>query len=79
MNVRCKFVCKEKTEKRGYVSGKSSEEPLYGYKFYPVMSGSEENKKFYSATPIGHLEFDCVTSGLFEVGKEYYLDISPSE
>lgn len=75
MTIRCKMVCREKTEKRGYVSGKTSNEPLYGYKFYPVSDGSEENKQFYASTPSGHLEFDCVTSGLCEVGKSYYIDI----
>lgn len=38
-----------------------------------------ENAKFFAATPSGKLEVQSVTTGLFVVGKEYYLDLSPAE
>jgi hypothetical protein len=51
---------------------------MYSYKFVPVYSEKpdSENKKFWDATPSGLLEMTCVYYGLFEVGKEYYLDFS---
>jgi hypothetical protein len=49
---------------------------------YPVMEGSEENKKFWEYTPAA--DFNFATSNLaaveqFEVGKEYYVDIILAE
>jgi len=47
--------------------------------FYPVYTGSEENKQFFAQTPGGVVNFNIVnpeTSAKFEVGKEYYVDIS---
>jgi hypothetical protein len=43
------------------------------------MSGSEENQSFFAATPNGDLSVTGVKDDLFEVGKEYYLDITESE
>lgn len=68
--VRCKFKCVEATE---VADGKRT---LFNYKFYPVVEGSEENKKFFAFTPAGSLQFSSVNERSFEVGKEYYLDIS---
>jgi hypothetical protein len=54
-------------------------------KFQPVTGGSEENKKFYAATPSGSVEFtvsqtakehlglDCA-----KLGSEFYIDITPA-
>jgi hypothetical protein len=71
MTVRCKVVCNNKTQ--------------YGIseniQFSPVYSGSEENKKFFSATPGGNFSFYTVNkeaADQFEMGKEYYFDISPA-
>jgi hypothetical protein len=71
--VRCKFVC---TEHREFKYG---QETLHGYKFSPVTQGSEENKAFFKWTPSGSLEFGTVQAQAFEIGKEYYLDLSPAE
>jgi hypothetical protein len=61
--VRCKFVCGYKTENR--------------ISMHPVYSGSEENKKFFAATPGGNIEFYSINPDAlaqFEQGKEYYID-----
>lgn len=66
--VRAKFKCDFKKE--NYVA------------FSPVYSGSEENKKFFSATPGGQINLYVVNSDamkLFEMGKEYYIDFTPAE
>jgi hypothetical protein len=71
--VRCKFVC---TEHREFKYGA---EILHGYKFSPVTSGSKENEQFFKWTPSGSLEFGTVQAQAFEIGKEYYLDLSEPE
>lgn len=70
--VRCKFKCVEKREFIGWM-GQSK---LYGFKFSPVTDGSEENKTFYAATPGGGLDISTITQDAFEVGKEYYIDLT---
>jgi hypothetical protein len=75
-NVRAKFTCTQVTK---YKSGWSDHPIHYNFKFQAVSSGSEENKKFFAATPSGSVELSALNADLFEVGKEYYLDFSPSE
>lgn len=70
MTVRCKFVCVEHKETRYQA------EILHGYVFRPVTSGSPENEKFYKWTPTGQLEFGTIQQQAFEIGKEYYLDVT---
>jgi hypothetical protein len=68
MSVRCKFVC-------SFKEGQSVH-------FSPVYSGSEENKKFFQATPGGQIAFYTVNQAAldqFEQGKEYYVDFTPAE
>ncbi len=70
--TRCKFTCIEKT---GNEWGSH-------IKMIPVYSASEENKKFFEATPSGMIELGVVNpeaAKQFEQGKEYYIDISPAE
>ena len=66
MTVRAKFTCTELTL------------TTYGHraKFSPVTSGSPENEQFYRYTPGGSLELGTLKEMPFEVGKEYYLDIT---
>ena len=54
-------------------------------KFQPVTSGSEENKKFYAATPSGSIEFTVSETakkslGLdaSNLGSEFYINITPA-
>lgn len=51
---------------------------IYRYEFQVVYTGSPENDEFFASTPGGTLSFYSVASQSFEVGKEYYLDISPA-
>ena len=47
----------------------------------PVISGSEENDKFFKFTPSGELRLCAINAeavSQFEEGKEYYVDISPA-
>ena len=63
--VSCKFAC-------NYKSADGRE-----IRFCPVYSGSEENKRFFEATPGGDIVLFTVNpeaSKVFETGKEYYID-----
>lgn len=47
----------------------------------PVISGSEENEQFYRWTPGGGVSLSTINQQAmdqFEIGKEYYVDISPA-
>ncbi len=74
MTTRCKFKCHSVTKFAGW----GGHEFLWNYEFTAVQDGSEENKKFFAATPNGSLKVATVTSDSFEVGKDYYLDLSPA-
>lgn len=73
--VRAKFRCTSVTKREGWGAHKV----LHAAKFVPVTTGSEENEKFFAATPSGSLEVDTVVPDVFEVGKTYYLDFTPAQ
>jgi hypothetical protein len=74
VNTRCKFQCVSKT-----ITG-AGENQTNQFVFTPVTGGSDENKSFWKWTPSGKLEFNCLNKEVdFEIGKSYYLDISPAE
>lgn len=67
--VRCKFICKSKTET----------EDGFKVELDPVTCGSIENDEFFKYTPYGSLMMGTINSEAakqIEVGKEYYIDIS---
>jgi hypothetical protein len=69
--VRCKFRCIQKIEQIGW-----GEHPiLWSYEFQAVTQNSEENKKFWAATPAGKLSVTSISAELFQVGQEYYMDL----
>lgn len=76
MTVRCKFRCTEVTKRTHWDTKKGGY--LYSAKFAPVYDGSEENKKFYEATPSGSLEVGTYKQDVFAPGQEYYIDITPA-
>lgn len=76
--IQCKFVCNEITKRwDAYTTNEDGTKGrfLYNYKFAPVCSGSEENKKFWQYTPSGSFEVSTVRIDAFTPGKEYYFDI----
>lgn len=75
MTVRCKFTCISKREYKHWDRAKGN---LYEYEFSAVTSGSEENAQFFEATPSGTLKVGTVKDGSFEVGQDYYLDLTPA-
>lgn len=75
MTVRAKFKCIEVTKRQSW----SDTKLLYAAKFSPVTQGSEENKRFYDATPSGHIELATYKEDLFQVGAEYYIDFTKAE
>ncbi len=75
MTIRCKFECVEVVKRKGW----GGHEFLYAAKFQAVTGKSSENEAFFAATPSGNLEVSTVKDDLFEVGKQYYLDITLAE
>lgn len=70
--VRCKFRVTKKEECEG--------SPItHNVTLVAVSGGSEENKSFWKYTPGGVLTLSCIKPeavAMFDVGQEYYLDIS---
>lgn len=69
MSVRAKFQCDNKT-----MDGTVGVVHLHA-----VISGSEENESFWRYTPAGELSLHIDNPAAldqFEMGKEYYLDIT---
>lgn len=51
-------------------------------KLAPVTGDSPENKTFYDATPSGSIDLGTINQAalaLFEIGREFYVDFTPSE
>ena len=69
--IRAKFLCISVTKSKHW---DNTGRFLHTAKFQPVQSGSEENKKFFEATPSGHLEIGTFVENHFEPGQAYYLD-----
>jgi hypothetical protein len=74
--VRAKFRVVEIARRNHYGTGESQ-----GIKLLPVAGESEENKKFFQATPSGSIDLQVVNAeagNQFELGKEYYVDFTPA-
>ena len=77
MTTRCKFQCMSVMHRMHGVKITGIEVELY-----PIYGNSPENKAFWDATPNGSLKLTLSKPehvGLFETGKEYYLDITSIE
>ena len=81
MKVRAKVQCYSIRESiyDSYKDGKTIRTPSWSYEFkFAGGHESEENSKFWSASPNGSVKLDSVKQNLFEVGQWYYLDFTPT-
>lgn len=83
MTIRAKFYCVSRTEtlsyNYNYETKENATERTFSVRFQPVSGGSEENKRFYAATPGGVIEMHGLKEAVglqFELSKEYYLDFN---
>lgn len=75
MTVRAKFKVNSITRQTGYNGAKE----VQTIKLAPVTSGSEENSKFYAATPGGQIELSIIpldVASNFDIGDEFYVDFT---
>lgn len=76
MPTKAKFECVSVTKSKHWDgSGKF----LHTAKLIPVVSGSEENKKFFEATPSGSIEIGQFNEESFVPGKQYYVEFTEAE
>ena len=73
--VRCKFKLNSVTHRKEY-NGRD----VYDAKFNVVYSDdpTSENKRFWDATPSGEFSVSTIKELPWELGREYYLDITPA-
>lgn len=85
--VRCKFKVNSITRSEGTrpnAEGKYEKCIMSTISASPTYSTdpNSENKKFWDASPGGKFELNCVNEAAvaqLEIGKEYYIDISPAD
>lgn len=79
--TRCKFTCISVTKRRAWSGCK---EPYhYDAEFSAVTSSApgqdrEDSEPFWAATPSGDLKLSTILSDVFEPGRDYYLDLTPT-
>jgi hypothetical protein len=69
--MRCKFCCGSKVE--------LNNDRGYAVIFYAVYAGSEENDKYFQATPSGSIVLQVLNeqaASFIEIGKNYYIDFT---
>lgn len=74
--VVCKFRFTAMRTAEGYDFEKKQPTLLYDLEFIPVSGTSEENKKFWQATPSGIFKFSTINAEaakMFQFGHEYYV------
>ncbi|HEY1035545.1 MAG TPA: hypothetical protein VGE09_11250 [Pseudoxanthomonas sp.] len=77
MGVRAKFKVESITRQRGWNGNKE----VHTVKLSPVTGGSDENQKFYAATPGGSIDLAVVSEDVgrqFDIGAEFYVDFTPA-
>jgi hypothetical protein len=73
--VRAKFTCTDKVQN-------NDNGEIEKIRFEAVTCGSKENEQFFKYTPYGKLDMNTINKAAadqFEVGKQYYIDISPAD
>lgn len=79
MSMRAKFQLNSIIKREQTYNGELKD--VRDLNFTAVYDGSEENKKYWEATPAGSLVLSVVNEAAwsqFEQGKSYYLDITPA-
>lgn len=77
-SVRAKFKVNSITRQAGWNGCKE----VHTIKLSPVTGGSDENRRFYAATPGGQIELSVVTEEVgreFDIGAEFYVDFTPAD
>jgi hypothetical protein len=80
--VRAKFKCVKVGEEIGWgvrKDGTTGDLPMKTVRMIPVMDGSEENKRFFAATPSGAIDIGVLNpeaADAFLLGKFYYVDFT---
>lgn len=79
--IRAKFKVTEITRHMGSKKEGDAWVPaeMQTIKAVPVSGGSEENKRFWDASPSGELRLGVINQAAwsaFELGREYYLDFT---
>lgn len=73
--VRAKFKVHSITKQAGWNGNKE----VHTVKLMPVSGGSEENQRFYAATPGGSIDLSVVSEQVgnnFGIGEEFYVDFT---
>lgn len=78
MTTRAKFECVSVTKASGRCYS-GSHEFVYDAKFNVVYGNSDENKKFFAATPGGEISLRTLRDDTFTPGKTYYVDFTEVE
>lgn len=76
MTTRAKFVVQSITRQKGWGEFKE----VWQITMNPVVGNSEENKRFYAATPSGTINLSVVPEAVgkqFDIGQEVYVDFTP--
>lgn len=82
-NIRAKFKVATHSTSLGWNSETGKNDRKIGtVKLFPVTGGSEENKRFYEATPGGEITLSTVNSAVLDslpLGAEVYVDFTPAD
>lgn len=77
MTVRCKMKVQSITKQAGWNGHKE----VHTVDLVVVHGGSEENARFFAATPSGSLKISAVRQDIgeqFPIGAEFYVDLTPA-
>lgn len=78
MSTRAKFKVQSVTKHSGWNGDKYH----YTVDLTPVTGNSDENKRFFAATPGGSIKLTVVNAEVgdqFDIGQEFYVDFTPAE
>ncbi|WP_176331008.1 hypothetical protein [Burkholderia vietnamiensis] len=77
--VRAKFKVTQLSQREHWDKQKGQ---IHDIQLQPVVSGSDENERFYAATPAGQIALSTVNDDaarLFRLGAEIYIDFSQAD